>query len=169
MVKIADRFTAELIVLESAVFRFSRLGLLAFVFCTAGCSSLALNSNQRVVGQALPACPSKPNCVNSEVQEGYPQESFIAPFAIEGDSQAKAWQTAREHVRNSKRTTIVFEQEDYLHAEVSSPWGIYTDDLALRLDSKNRVIHVRSSSRVGYYDFGVNRDRVEALRQLINP
>lgn len=128
----------------------------------AACSANVLQSKGRVAGQQLPACADKPNCVNSEGDAAH----FIEPFSIAGDATA-AWQAARAAVANTAATKIVFEQADYLHAEVTSPWGVYTDDLALRLDAQAGLIHVRSSSRLGHYDFGVNRERAEALREAL--
>jgi uncharacterized protein (DUF1499 family) len=64
-----------------------------------------------------------------------------------------------------KRTRIVAEQADYLHAECSSLVFGFVDDLEFQMDRLGRKIHVRSASRTGKYDFGVNRRRVEAIRQ----
>ena len=47
---------------------------------------------------------------------------------------------------------------------MASPWHVYTDDLELLWLPEHKRVEVRSSSRIGYYDFGVNRERVEALR-----
>jgi uncharacterized protein (DUF1499 family) len=40
----------------------------------------------------------------------------------------------------------------------------FVDDLELWFDPVNQTVQVRSASRVGRKDFGVNRQRVEALR-----
>jgi uncharacterized protein (DUF1499 family) len=64
-----------------------------------------------------------------------------------------------------KRTRIVAEEADYLHAECSSLVFGFVDDLEFQLDRLGMKIHVRSASRTGKYDFGVNRRRVEAIRQ----
>jgi uncharacterized protein (DUF1499 family) len=67
------------------------------------------------------------------------------------------------------RTTIVKAEAGYLHAECSTRLLKFTDDLELWLDEPNQVIHVRSSSRLGRKDLGVNRARVEALRAAAAP
>lgn len=67
-------------------------------------------------------------------------------------------------VEEMPRTEIVTASEDYLHAVCRTPRG-FADDLELRLDAEESAIHVRSASRLGIGDFGVNRKRVEALRQ----
>jgi uncharacterized protein (DUF1499 family) len=89
--------------------------------------------------------------------------TYIKPFEVEGLPHV-AWEATRQLIEASERTSIVGQRAGYLHAEVVSPWRFYTDDLELRLDQSQRFIHVRSSSRIGYYDFGVNRDRIERLR-----
>lgn len=78
----------------------------------------------------------------------------------------QGWARVGEAVRASERTTIVVADDRYVHAEVVSPWRVYTDDLELLRGEGDRV-DVRSTSRIGYYDFGVNRERVEALRRRL--
>jgi uncharacterized protein (DUF1499 family) len=62
------------------------------------------------------------------------------------------------------RARIVHEDDRGLRVEFTSRVFRFVDDVDLRIDAAARVIHVRSASRVGRYDFGVNRRRVEALR-----
>lgn len=135
---------------------------LGLAFLVSGCAGRVFESHSRAIGSGLPACPPSPNCVNSEIDT----EHFVKPFVLNGDA-AEAWLQIKDQVTNSKRTTVVLEQADFIHAEVMSPLRVYTDDLVLRLDADNGVVHLRSSSRLGYYDFGVNRDRVEALRSAL--
>jgi uncharacterized protein (DUF1499 family) len=63
------------------------------------------------------------------------------------------------------RTRVVAEEADYLHAECTSLIFRFVDDLEFSVDRLEKKIHVRSASRVGKYDFGVNRRRVEAIRR----
>ena len=66
-------------------------------------------------------------------------------------------------VENIPRTTVVESDGDYLHAEVTSRIMKYVDDLEISfLPEKNNLI-LRSESRVGDGDFGVNRKRVELI------
>ena len=62
------------------------------------------------------------------------------------------------------RITIVREEEGYMHAEARSLLFRFVDDVEFLLDADNRLIHVRSASRTGYSDLGVNRRRVERIR-----
>ena len=59
---------------------------------------------------------------------------------------------------------IVTRKPDYVHAEFQSRMIGFVDDLELQVDAAAQVIHVRSASRLGRRDFGVNRARIEALR-----
>ena len=66
-------------------------------------------------------------------------------------------------VQNSPRTKIVESDGDYLHAEVTSRIMKYVDDLEISfLPEKNNLI-IRSESRVGDGDFGVNQKRVDLI------
>lgn len=100
--------------------------------------------------------------MKAEVKPG----NYVEPFVIKGLPYI-AWDEAVNAIASTERTSIVEQRQGYLQAEVVSPWKFYTDDLELRLDQSQQIIHVRSSSRIGYYDFGVNRERVERLRGLL--
>jgi uncharacterized protein (DUF1499 family) len=63
-----------------------------------------------------------------------------------------------------KRATIVEEKADYLHAEMRSLIFRFVDDVEFSLDADAGLINVRSASRVGYSDFGVNRRRMQRIR-----
>ncbi len=63
-----------------------------------------------------------------------------------------------------KRARIITAQKGYIHAEFTSFLFRFVDDVEFVLDEGSKTIHVRSASRVGYSDLGVNRKRVEAIR-----
>ena len=106
------------------------------------------------------AAPSwKPNWVSSQAAAG--DSHYIAPIKAAGDPAA-AVQRAAKLITAQPRTRIVEHKGAYLHAEFSTALMGYTDDVELFADGK--VLHVRSSSRLGVRDFNVNRKRVEALR-----
>ena len=74
-----------------------------------------------------------------------------------------AYEKVKTFVENSPRTTIVESDGDYLHAEVTSRIMKYVDDLEISfLPEKNNLL-IRSESRVGEGDFGVNRKRVDLI------
>lgn len=125
----------------------------------AGCASLSSPPAGLVDGR-LPPCPAAPHCVSSEAVD---PPHAIAPLQLVAPG-ADAWRRLAETVASGERTTVIEQREGYLRAEVVSPWHVYTDDLELLWRPGQRRVDVRSSSRIGYYDFSVNRERVEALR-----
>jgi uncharacterized protein (DUF1499 family) len=116
-----------------------------------------------VVDGRLAPCPASPNCVSSDAAEA---RHAIAPLAL-AVAVPDAWRAAREAVAALPRTRIVTETGDYLHAECRSALFRFVDDVELHLRPAEGVIAVRSASRVGYGDLGVNRRRVEALRSAL--
>ena len=105
----------------------------------------------------LAPCKRSPNCVSSQADPS-DREHYIAP--IRGSIAA-----ARVVVSSFPRTTIVEEKRNYLYAEFRTRLLRYVDDVEFYFDGQ--VLQVRSCSRLGRRDFGVNRKRVEALRSLI--
>jgi uncharacterized protein (DUF1499 family) len=125
---------------------------------------LCMTGRETAANPAIPLapCPGSPNCVSSRAPES-DHEHYIAPFRFSGDPTS-AWQRLKSAVLAEKRITLVAEQGTYLHAEIRSLLFRFVDDVEFSLDSNAGLIHVRSASRVGYSDFGVNRKRVERIR-----
>jgi uncharacterized protein (DUF1499 family) len=113
----------------------------------------------------LPPCKRSPNCVSSQADRG-DAEHYIEPIRFRGTT-VQAMVAAKRAVDLMERSTIVREESGYLYAEFRSKLLGYVDDLELLFDQNAGVLHVRSASRLGRRDFGVNRARVEKLRQLI--
>jgi uncharacterized protein (DUF1499 family) len=110
----------------------------------------------------LAPCPDSPNCVSSLAPRS-DKEHYIAPFSFSGDPAA-AWQRLKTALLAEKRVTIVEERQGYLHVEVRSLIFRFVDDVEFSLAAAAGLINVRSASRAGYSDFGVNRKRVERIR-----
>ena len=108
----------------------------------------------------LPLCQNSPNCVSSQAQDA---KHFIEPFKISDDPE-KAWEALRKAIDNQSRMVITHETHDTLHAEATSLVFHFVDDIDVILDAENKLIHIRSASRKGHSDFGVNRKRIETLR-----
>ena len=109
----------------------------------------------------LAPCPSSPNCVSSQADPtDVPHR--VEPFRYDDESEA-AWGRLVRLVSSQPRTRVVEVTDRYLHAEVSTAVFRFVDDLEFLLAAD--AIHVRSASRLGRTDFGVNRRRVEALRR----
>ncbi|MFO7749165.1 MAG: DUF1499 domain-containing protein [Desulfobacteraceae bacterium] len=132
-------------------------GLLILTGCSGKVVTLGIENGQ------LAQCPASPNCVNSQAKD--PKHS-IEPIQFSGTSSE-----ARNHIlkllKELKRSKIVTVEDNYIRAEFSSKLFRFVDDVEFYFpdtESTKTIIHVRSASRVGYSDFGVNRKRIEQIR-----
>jgi uncharacterized protein (DUF1499 family) len=112
-------------------------------------------------GPKLTPCPESPNCVSSQ---GSDSAHAVAPLNYDSEAE-KVIADLKMVVGSMKGATVVFESASYLHAEFQSHVFRFIDDVEFEVVDGVKVVHVRSASRVGYYDFGVNRRRVEKIRQ----
>jgi uncharacterized protein (DUF1499 family) len=110
--------------------------------------------------EELKPCPNRPNCVSSQSTDS---RHAIEPLGYDIPAN-KAHQKLLKVLKNMPRTKIVKEKANYIHAECRTRFLRFVDDLEFLFDDNDPVIHVRSASRVGYSDLGVNRKRVEQLR-----
>jgi uncharacterized protein (DUF1499 family) len=117
----------------------------------------------QLVDGKLRACPNSPNCVSSESDRA---SSQIEPLAFQGPPE-KAWDNLKEALQEMGGK-IQEERDGYLWATFTSRVFRFVDDVEFRMVSTHGMIHVRSGSRVGYSDLGVNRRRVEKMRTLFN-
>lgn len=124
-----------------------------------GCSSVPKNVG--VVDGKLHACPNTPNCVSS-YSKGKVQG--VQAFVHQGDA-SNAWALLKTLIKATPRTKIVVEEANYMRVEATSKVLRFVDDLEFLRDDANQLFHVRSASRVGRKDFGVNRERVETLHK----
>jgi uncharacterized protein (DUF1499 family) len=108
----------------------------------------------------LRPCPSSPNCVSSSAQD---RGHRIDPFPVSGTSAETLALLARV-ISALPRATITQQGNHYLKAEFRTRLG-FVDDLEFLVDEARGLVEVRSASRAGYWDLGVNRRRVETLRK----
>ena len=112
----------------------------------------------------LSECPDSPNCVSSQTEmKGH----TIDPLSYKG-SFSEAKQALLSVISSLPRTKIIVDNDRYIHVTFTSRLMRFVDDVEFLFDDTNKQIHVRSASRVGYSDMGVNRKRVENLRKLLN-
>lgn len=109
-----------------------------------------------------------PNSVSSQaaLYPDHPQRAYadIAPLPLK---QASADRSLRELVAvlaSMPGVTVVEQRADYLQAQAETRWMKFTDDLEFWVDPARNTIELRSASRLGRKDFGVNRARIEAIR-----
>lgn len=137
----------------------SRHWLLCLAVMMVGCSGSRPSAIGVSAGR-LAACPDSPNCVSSQSSD---RRHAIDPLRFEGTAE-KARERLIGVVSGMKRARIVVAEERYLRAEFTSALFRFVDDTEFLLDDGTKTIHVRSASRVGSSDFGVNRKRVEEIR-----
>jgi uncharacterized protein (DUF1499 family) len=108
-----------------------------------------------------------PNSVSSQaaLYPDHPQRAYaaISPLAYTGNGEA-AMQGLAAMVQATPRCILVTKQADYLYAQCSTALLRFTDDVEFWLDAKAGVVQLRSASRLGQSDLGVNRARIEAIR-----
>jgi uncharacterized protein (DUF1499 family) len=110
-------------------------------------------------GRLLP-CPSSSNCVSSQATD---DEHRVAPLVYAGPLDA-AMNRLKAIIRSLPRTAVVTYTGTYLHAEFTSALFRFVDDVEFLVDDSAKVIHVRSASRLGTSDLGVNKKRIETIR-----
>ena len=118
-------------------------------------------TNLGVKDGRLAPCRPTPNCVSSQADPA-DGEHYIAPIAFRGRMA-----DLRRAVESMPRSTVITADRNYLYAEYRTPLMHYVDDLELYYDERAGLVHVRSASRLGRRDFGVNRKRVEELRSRL--
>ncbi|MEZ4234623.1 MAG: DUF1499 domain-containing protein [Myxococcota bacterium] len=133
-------------------------GLLALGLTVTACPGRA----PLPVAGALAPCPRSPNCVSSQADPADPVH-YVAPLALVGDPDTAAQRVAdaAQRVDGAGEWRI---DGDHVRIVFHTPSGLFTDDVDLLVDRPDAVIQVRSSSRIGYGDMGVNRGRIEAIR-----
>lgn len=113
----------------------------------------------------LPRPRSTPNCVSSQADPA-DKVHYIEPIRFKGTA-LDAIAAARKAVESMPRTTVIRHEGNYLYAEFRSRLLGFVDDVEFTFDEKAGALHVRSASRLGRRDYGVNRARVEQLRSRI--
>lgn len=114
----------------------------------------------------LMQCPKTPNCVSSHAKD---EKNFIQPILFIG-TQQKAQSRLLEVLNEWKHAKIVVSEENYILVEFTSQVFRFVDDVEFyfpETQKKEIPIHVRSASRVGHSDFGVNRKRIEQIRDYL--
>lgn len=111
-----------------------------------------------------------PNSVSSQArlhpQHPMREQAMIEPLPLRGDPQAGFARLA-EAVAATPGAAIVRHEPGYLQVTYTTRWLKFVDDAEFLLAPDEGVIHVRSASRLGRSDLGVNRQRIEALRQRL--
>ena len=126
----------------------------SLIFISPALAAIGLNEGQ------LSACPESPNCV---VSQNGDEDHSIAAIPYTGD-RATAKETLLKVLSVVPRTEVIEDTDNYIHAESTSRLFKFVDDAEFYFPEDENVIHVRSASRVGESDLGVNRRRIEQIR-----
>ncbi|MCC5649986.1 DUF1499 domain-containing protein [Nostoc sp. XA013] len=121
-------------------------------------------NNLGISNGKLAPCPNSPNCVSSQSTDAIHK---IAPLTFTSTPE-EAIANLKEIIQSLPRTKIISESQDYLYAEFKSALLGFVDDVEFYLDRNANVIQVRSASRLGQSDLGVNRQRIETIRGKLN-
>ena len=113
--------------------------------------------------KSLKPCPSSPNCVSTFAKTEYHR---IKPIVYEAEEK-EIMMKILSAIKSQSRTEIIKQNENYVLAEFTTKIMRYVDDVEFYIDTENKTLHFRSASRIGYGDGGLNRKRMEKLRDLI--
>jgi uncharacterized protein (DUF1499 family) len=141
------------------------LFMLALTFILTACSA---NQTTKTGGtdDNLSPCPKSPNCVSSLSED---KSHYVEPLSYEV-SQKEAREKLISVINSMKHSEIVTAEINYIHATFKSSLFRFVDDVEFSFGDQKKVIDVRSASRTGYSDLGVNRKRVEEIRKrFMNP
>lgn len=138
------------------------MGFVISVFI-AGCTGLRPATLGVKDGKLAP-CPSSLNCVSSQSPD---KEHAVEPFTFR-KTASQAINDMKTVILQMKRARIADEEDSYLHVEFTSAFFRFVDDVEFFFDDSSKTVHVRSASRLGRSDFGVNRKRVEEIRARWN-
>ena len=135
--------------------------LLAALVMIWGCS-MKPTDNPINTNETLKPCPESPNCVSTLAHDS---RHAMPPLHFIGTKDQSKTRIINI-IKNMKRSKIIEISDSYIHAQFSTHFFRFVDDVEFLFDDAARIIHFRSASRVGYYDFGVNRRRMSEISKL---
>ena len=129
------------------------------LWSTSGCSA-PRPDNLGLKNNLLLSCPKSPNCVLSQASNPKHQ---IHPIHYTSSVEI-AKEKLIKVIQSMDGTRIITQDEVYWHVEFTTRWLRFIDDVEFYFPESEALIHLRSASRSGYWDLGVNRKRVEEIR-----
>jgi uncharacterized protein (DUF1499 family) len=138
--------------------RTKTVALFLIVIGALGCVSDIRDSRSKTPADLAP-CPDSPNCVSTKSND----QGHAMPPLPYLKSGRESMDRLVGIVQEMKRANIVTATPTYLHVEFRSALFRFVDDVEFVLEDSARVIHFRSASRTGYYDFGANRRRMKGI------
>ncbi len=149
------------------VARIAALSIISLGIIVLGACGAPAPEDLGPVDDGLRPCPDAPNCVHTG--EEHPPE--VLPFHLTSEWRDRpaeeVWEAVELAVASLPGTEVVVRRQDYLHAESTSRVFRFVDDLEVYWRPGSPELVVRSESRVGRSDMGVNLTRVERLREAL--
>ena len=125
---------------------------------------LDANDSAKENDKMMSPCPKTPNCVSSLDSD---RRHFVEPFYFTGSTK-DAMEKVVNIISDFKRARVVSVNENFIQAEFTSLFFRFVDDAEFFFDERKKIIHVKSASRIGYSDLGVNRRRIENIRNRLD-
>ena len=119
-------------------------------------ADIGVNNNR------LTPCPESPNCVSS-FEDEKDETHYIKAYSIKQAKPETTWSLLKSIIEKNDRAEIISSDDAYIYAEFTSGMMRFVDDTEFMLDAENKLIHLRSASRLGHRDFNVNRERLESI------
>ena len=138
--------------------RLEIVALFLILMSAVACAGHARESRSKTPADLAP-CPDSPNCVSTKSED---PDRAMPPLPYL-ESGRESMDRLLGIVQEMKRANIVTAAPTYLHVEFRSALFRFADDVEFVLEDSARLIHFRSASRTGYYDFGVNRRRMKEI------
>ena len=135
--------------------------IICVILPLAACSSNEVTTG--IKDNRFTPCPGTPNCVSSDATD---EEHRVAPYRLKVAPQ-QAWHGLQNVIAAQPRKRLVSVDDAYMHVEFISAVFRFVDDVEFHLRSDDGIIAVRSASRTGSNDLGVNRERVENIRDAL--
>ena len=137
-------------------------GLAAFILIAAFFLARISHSGipHTLINGRLQDCPDTPNCVSSE-------DNGIDPIHFDAQQAPFVWKKM-QLIITEQGGQILMANPEYLWASFATPFFGFTDDVEARIDFKENIIHLRSASRIGHYDFGTNKRRLQKIKEKMN-
>lgn len=129
--------------------------MLAMLLIFSGCSGRMPEKMGTRNGKLEP-CPDAPNCVSTQSQD---PNRAMTPLPFVG-TRDQSRNRILETIRGMERSKIIDVTDFYIYAQYRTRFFRFVDDVEFLFDDTAQLVHFRSASRVGYYDFGLNRRRM---------
>ena len=127
-------------------------------------SNNTINKNTGLINSKFKKLKDSPNGVSSQSNI---EEKYVDPIKYSGDLDL-----VKEYIKNNIQkignVKLIKEKNNYLHFVFTTEVFHFKDDFELIIDEKEKLINIKSQSRVGYSDLGVNRERYKKFKKLLS-